>query len=175
MKSVSDLFSLPACAFHTSYADLPSSPLSPFIALVKSVSDLFSLPACAFHTSYADLPSSPFSPLKEGSFLRLSLSKLTIVLLFSVVVFSPFLNSYNPLKIVSKLFVVTTSFPSNFNFPLSTFNTFEFVSPNLMLEKVGAFNIPIRNVPLSLNVIKLSDEYAVVGAFTEPYTVLDLP
>ena len=125
---------------------------------MKSVSDLFSLPGISFHTWYADFPSSPLSPLKEGSFLRLSLSKLTTVLSPSIEVFSPFLNSYNPLKIVPKLFLVTTSFPSKFNFPLlSTVNSLV-VSPNLILEKVGAFSIPIRNVPLSLNVIKLSDE-----------------
>ena len=113
-------------------ADKPVSPLSPF---------------------------SPLSPLKEGSFLRLSLSKLTTVLSPSFEVFSPFLNSYNSLKIVPKLFLVTTSFPSKFNFPpLSTVNAFGVVSPKLILEKVGAFSIPIRNVLLSLNVIKLSDE-----------------
>ena len=117
----------------------------------------------ANHWSFADLPASPLSPLsplKEGSFLRLSLSKLTTVLSASFEVVSPFLNSYNSLKIVPKLFLVTTSFPSKFNFPpLSTVNTFfEVVSPKLILEKVGAFSIPIRNVLLSLNVIKLSDE-----------------
>ena len=163
-NSCADLFSLPGISFHVSKADLPSLPSAPFKESANSCADLFSLPGISFHISKADLPSSPLSPLKEGSFLRLSLSKLTIFLLFSVVVFSPFLNSYNPLKIVSKLFVVTTSFPSKFNFPLSTFNTFEFVSPNLMLEKVGAFSIPIRSVPLSLNVIKLSDEYIALSS-----------
>ena len=166
-NSCADLFSLPGISFHVSKADLPSLPSSPFKESANSCADLFSLPGISFHVSKADLPSSPLSPLsplKEGSFLRLSLSKLTTVLSPSIEVFSPFLNSYNPLKIVLKLFVVTTSFPSKFNFPLSTVNTFEFVSPNLMLEKVGAFSIPIRNVPLSLNVIKLSDEYIALSS-----------
>ena len=87
---------------------LTDLPFAPFKESSNSFGDLFSLPGISFHVSKADLPSAPLSPLKEGSFLRLSLSKLTIFLLFSVVVFSPFLNSYNPLKIVSKLFVVTT-------------------------------------------------------------------
>ena len=170
-NSCADLFSLPGISFHVSKADLPSAP---FKESANSCADLFSLPGISFHVSKADLPSAPLSPLKEGSFLRLSLSRLTIFLLFSVVVFNPFWNSYNSLKIVPKLFLVTTSFPSKLNFPsLSTVNTFGVPLPNLILEKVGSFSMPIRNVPPSLNVIKLSDEY--VAAFPEPYTVPDLP
>ena len=70
-KSAAVLFSLPGIDFHTSKADLPSSPFSPFsplIAVAKSAADLFSLPGMDFHTSKADLPSSPFSPFKDAKY-----------------------------------------------------------------------------------------------------------
>ena len=118
-KSAAVLVSLPGIDFHTSKADLPSAPVS------------------------------PFGPLKAASFLSVSLSNLTMVLPSLLSVVRPLLNSYKLLMIVVILPFVTTSLPPTVSLPLSFAKVIGFVSPMDTLVKVGDFSIPIRTVPAS--------------------------